>query len=222
MLLVGRQHADDRRAGRQQRALLHRAAPWRAAAWTIFVRQHRRQFRLALQFREQAAIDRQLAAGKGPGIGHRIVDDDELEGQVRPVADLDQLLPDLVDIGRSAGSRMNLPPADCWFCRYCWLPMLDFLLLGDQLSSVFFVTGLVAQPPIASAASNERLMPNKRRMGGRDGFMSCHPSAKMGVPSAELAARIGHKSGVAARKGRGSASRGEGMMPRASRLARES
>jgi hypothetical protein len=78
---------------------------------------------------------------------------------------------------------MNLPPADCWFCKYCWLPSLISCCSDTSVSSVFFVTGLVAQPPIASAASNERLMPNKRRMGGRDGFMSCHPSAKMGVPS---------------------------------------
>jgi hypothetical protein len=73
------------------------------------VRQHRRQFRLALQFGEQAAIDRQLAAGQRPGIGHRIVDDDEFEGQVGPVADLDQLLPDLIDIGRQR--RIEHEPA---------------------------------------------------------------------------------------------------------------
>jgi hypothetical protein len=105
MFLVRRQHRNDRRARRQEDAAFHRAGAVARGGMHDLVRQHRRQFGLALQFRQQAAIDRQLAAGKGPGIRHRIVDDDELERQVRPVADLHQLLPDLVDVGRKLPDR---------------------------------------------------------------------------------------------------------------------
>jgi hypothetical protein len=132
MFLVGRQHPDDRRARRQQRALLHRAGAVARGGMDDFVRQHRRQFRLALQFRQQAAIDRQLAAGKGPGIGHRIVDDDELERQVRPVADLHQLLPDLVDVGRKLRIEDELATGRLLVLQILLAAELDFLLLGYQ------------------------------------------------------------------------------------------
>jgi hypothetical protein len=97
-----------------------------------FVAQHRRQFRLALQLGKQTAIDRQLAAGQCPGIGHRVIDDDELEGQVRSIADLYQLLPDFGNIGGQCRIEHVLAAGRLLVLQILLAAELDFLLLGYQ------------------------------------------------------------------------------------------
>ena len=182
VLAVGGQRADQRRAGRQQRALLDRLCAMPGGGMDDFMRQHRRQFRLALQFREQPAIDRQLAAGQCPGIGHRIVDDDEFEGQVGPVADLDQLLPDLIDVGRQR--RIEDEPAAR---RLLGMQILlfaepDFLLLGDEADFALFrhrVGGTTRRQ------QDERQGGSEAAEAGRNAHFHGHPNNGLTRPAVD-------------------------------------
>jgi hypothetical protein len=165
-----------------------------------FMRQHRRQFRLALQFREQPAIDRQLAAGQCPGIGHRIVDDDEFEGQVGPVADLDQLLPDLIDVGRQR--RIEDEPAAR---RLLGMQILlfaepDFLLLGDEADFALFghrVGGTTRRQ------QDERQGGSEAAEAGRNAHFHGHPNNGLTRPAVDRRRSAAVRKGYRPRRCRG-------------------
>ncbi len=61
------------------------------------VTEHGGKFRLGLHFGQQAAIHRDLAAGQRPGVGHRIIQHDELVGQ-RNAAGVSEPLADSADV----------------------------------------------------------------------------------------------------------------------------
>jgi len=69
-----------------------------------FMTQHGRHFSFGLQFDQQAPVDDQLAAGQGPCIGRRIVQDAELELQLVLAPCLGcELVPDLVHVRGEGG-----------------------------------------------------------------------------------------------------------------------
>src|SRR3989338_11399199 len=99
---------------------------------------------------------------------------------------------------------MNLPPADCWFCRYCWVPILISCCSDSQFSSDFLVTGLVAQPAVASAASISRRRQIERAKAEEDRFMFGGISATERKAATDNAAIVTPRStGTAPPIGRG-------------------
>ena len=69
-----------------------------------FVTQHGGQLSFRIQLRQQAAVDRDLAARQGPGIGHRIVQNAELKIQfILASGALRQAVADFLHIGRQFG-----------------------------------------------------------------------------------------------------------------------
>ena len=63
-----------------------------------FVTNHGGQFGLAFHLGQQASIDGDLAAGKRPGIGNRIVEHNEFEWQLFAIAHINELGADRLNV----------------------------------------------------------------------------------------------------------------------------
>ena len=99
---VGQGHAGGHQGALQKDAALHRLGGVARRGVHDLVPQHRGQLGLVLQLQQQAAVDRDLAAGQGPGVGAAVVDHPEFVGQLA-VRHPRQALPHPLDIGHQLG-----------------------------------------------------------------------------------------------------------------------
>ncbi len=103
-----------------------------------FMAQHGSKLRFTLQFGEQAAIHRDLAAGQGPGIRHGAVEHLEFIGQLAfghgdAARRCRQLLAHLVHIGSEVRQHGIVTALALAHGRVVLLARLDFLAFGNEL-----------------------------------------------------------------------------------------
>ena len=92
---------------------------------------HCGQFGLVVQLHQQAPVDGNLATGQRPGIGNRVVEDDEFVGQLS-VTDCDQAIADLLHVGGQPAIDTELPPLALLRGSVLLLTDGDLALLRDK------------------------------------------------------------------------------------------
>ena len=95
------------------------------------VAQHGGQFGLVVEFSEQSAVHRNLAAGQRPGIGHRVVQHHEFVRQLA-VTHFGQPLAHALHIGRQLGVNTELPALGLLRGAVLLGAYRKFALLGDE------------------------------------------------------------------------------------------